>query len=190
MTRTTSSYITLELLSQMTREDRDFVVVDAKSGEDITHNVLTQIIMEEEQRGGESLLPVNFLRQLISLLWRSSCNRWCRNISQASMEAFRKNQQQFQEAMQGAFSGGPFAEIAKRNMEMLNAAASAFKAPGVRGAAPAKAEESSDDVAELKAQLAALSAKLDKLGELRRPSLTRLWISSRRSCILRQRPRS
>jgi polyhydroxyalkanoate synthesis repressor PhaR len=159
----TSSYITLELLSQMTREGRDFVVVDAKSGEDITHNVLTQIIMEEEQRGGESLLPVNFLRQLISL-YGDSMQSMVPQYLEASMEAFRKNQQQFQEAMQGAFSGGPFAEIAKRNMEMLNAAASAFKAPGVRGSAPAKPEESSDDVAELKAQLAALSAKLDKLG--------------------------
>jgi polyhydroxyalkanoate synthesis repressor PhaR len=124
----TSSYITLELLSQMTREGRDFVVVDAKSGEDITHNVLTQIIMEEEQRGGESLLPVNFLRQLISL-YGDSMQSMVPQYLEASMEAFRKNQLQFQEAMQGAFSGGPFAEIAKRNMEMLNAAASAFKAP-------------------------------------------------------------
>ncbi len=159
----TSSYITLELLSQMTREGRDFVVVDAKSGEDITHNVLTQIIMEEEQRGGESLLPVNFLRQLISL-YGDSMQSMVPQYLEASMEAFRKNQQQFQEAMQGAFSGGPFAEIAKRNMEMLNAAASAFKAPGVLKGAPAKPEAVADDVAELKAQLAALNAKIDKLG--------------------------
>src|SRR5687768_10259835 len=62
----TSSYITLELLSQMTREGREFVVVDAKTNEDITHNVLTQIIMEEESRG-KNMLPVNFLRQLISM---------------------------------------------------------------------------------------------------------------------------
>src|SRR3546814_20859025 len=62
----TSSYITLDLLSQMTREGREFVVVDAKTNEDITHNVLTQIIMEEEGRG-KNMLPVNFLRQLISM---------------------------------------------------------------------------------------------------------------------------
>lgn len=159
----TSSYITLELLSQMTREGRDFVVVDAKSGEDITHNVLTQIIMEEEQRG-ENLLPVSFLRQLISL-YGDSMQSMVPQYLEASMEAFRKNQQQFQEAMQGAFAGGPFAEIAKRNMEMLNAAANAFKAPGARpAAAPAKADAPADDVAELKAQLAALNAKIDKLG--------------------------
>ena len=159
----TSSYITLELLSQMTREGRDFVVVDAKSGEDITHSVLTQIIMEEEQRG-ENLLPVSFLRQLISL-YGDSMQSMVPQYLEASMEAFRKNQQQFQEAMQGAFAGGPFAEIAKRNMEMLNAAANAFKTPGApaRPAAPGKAE-GGDEVAELKAQLAALNAKIDKLG--------------------------
>ncbi|MBT2187665.1 polyhydroxyalkanoate synthesis repressor PhaR [Sphingobium nicotianae] len=158
----TSSYITLELLSQMTREGRDFVVVDAKSGEDITHNVLTQIIMEEEQRGGsESMLPVSFLRQLISL-YGDSMQSMVPQYLEASMDAFRKNQQQFQEAMQGAFAGGPFAEIAKRNMEMLNAAASAFKPPAP--AKPAPKSEGSDEVAELKAQLAALNAKIDKLG--------------------------
>jgi polyhydroxyalkanoate synthesis repressor PhaR len=159
----TSSYITLELLSQMTREGRDFVVVDAKSGEDITHNVLTQIIMEEEQRG-ENLLPVNFLRQLISL-YGDSMQSMVPQYLEASMEAFRKNQQQFQEAMQGAFAGGPFAEIAKRNMEMLNAAATAFKTGNPIAAAmgPKKDEKVADEVAELKAQLAALNAKIDKL---------------------------
>ena len=157
----TSSYITLELLSQMTREGRDFVVVDAKSGDDITHNVLTQIIMEEEQRG-ENMLPVSFLRQLISL-YGDSMQSMVPQYLEASMEAFRKNQQQFQEAMQGAFTGGPFAEIAKRNMEMLNAAAAAFK-PANGNKPASKTESAGDEVAELKAQLAALNAKIDKLG--------------------------
>lgn len=162
----TSSYITLDLLSQMTREGRDFVVVDAKTGEDITHNVLTQIIMEEEQRG-ENMLPVNFLRQLISL-YGNSMQSLVPQYLEASMDAFRKNQQQFQQAMEGAFAGGPFAEIAKRNMEMLNAAASAFK-PGSTPAAPSTGTESNavtqtaQEVAELKAQLAALNAKIEKL---------------------------
>jgi polyhydroxyalkanoate synthesis repressor PhaR len=120
----TSSYITLELLSQMTREGREFVVVDAKTDEDITHNVLTQIIMEEEQRG-KNMLPVNFLRQLISM-YGDSMQSMVPQYLESSMEAFRKNQEQFQQAMQGAFASGPFAEIAKRNMEMLEAAAHAF----------------------------------------------------------------
>lgn len=162
----TSSYITLELLSQMTREGREFTVVDAKTGEDITHSVLTQIIMEEEQRG-TNLLPVNFLRQLISL-YGNSMQSMVPQYLEASMEAFRKNQLQFQQAMEGAFTGGPFAEIAKRNMEMFNAAASAFKpgvAPGLGGAeaAPASSEQTAQEVAELKAQLAALNAKIEKL---------------------------
>lgn len=170
----TSSYITLDLLSQMTREGREFVVVDAKTGEDITHNVLTQIIMEEEQRG-KNMLPVNFLRQLIAM-YGDSMQSMVPQYLEASMDAFRKNQQQFQEAMKGAFGGGPLADIAKRNLQMFEAAASAFgngvpgmpNVPGVTPAAsastPVAAEESKDEeISDLKAQLAALNAKIDKL---------------------------
>lgn len=165
----TSSYITLDLLSQMTREGREFVVLDAKSNEDITHNVLTQIIMDEEQRG-KNMLPVNFLRQLISM-YGDSMQSMVPQYLEQSMEAFRKNQQQFQEAMQGAFAGGPLAEIAKRNMEMFEAATTAFKNKGLPGfeapvAAPAPSEGAAakdDEIAQLKAQLAALNAKIEKL---------------------------
>jgi len=164
----TSSYITLDLLSRMTREGREFVVVDAKTGEDITHNVLTQIIMEEEQRG-TNMLPVNFLRQLIAM-YGDSMQSMVPQYLESSMDAFRKNQQQFQEAMKGAFGGGPLAEMAKRNMQMFEAATSALKTgvPGMSGkgaaAEPAPSEGSKDDeIAELKAQLAALNAKIDKL---------------------------
>lgn len=167
----TSSYITLDLLSQITREGREFVVVDAKTGEDITHNVLTQIIMEEEQRG-KNMLPVNFLRQLIAM-YGDSMQSMVPQYLEASMDAFRKNQQQFQEAMKGAFGGGPLAEIAKRNMQMFEAAASAFGTgmpgmpgmPGMTAPAPATAADESkdDEIAQLKAQLAALNAKIDKL---------------------------
>ena len=158
----TSSYITLELLSQMTREGREFTVVDAKTDEDITHNVLTQIIMEEESRG-KNMLPVNFLRQLISK-YGDSMQSLVPQYLESSMEAFRKNQQQFQQAMQGAFTAGPFAEIAKRNMEMFEAATQAFK-PG-SAAAPAASKDDGDkddEIAQLKAQLASLNAKIDKL---------------------------
>ncbi|WP_311269794.1 polyhydroxyalkanoate synthesis repressor PhaR [Sphingobium sp. WCS2017Hpa-17] len=166
----TSSYITLDLLSQMTREGREFVVVDAKTGEDITHNVLTQIIMEEEQRG-KNMLPVNFLRQLIAM-YGDSMQSMVPQYLEASMDAFRKNQQQFQEAMKGAFGGGPLADIAKRNLQMFEAAASAFGngVPGMPGVTPpapptpAAAEGSKDEeISDLKAQLAALNAKIDKL---------------------------
>jgi polyhydroxyalkanoate synthesis repressor PhaR len=132
----TSSYITLDFLAQMTREHREFKVVDAKTEEDITHNILTQIIMEEENRG-QTMLPVGFLRELISL-YGDSMQSMVPQYLEASMEAFRTNQSQFRQAMQGAFAGGPFAELAKRNMDMLDAAAQAFKpkAGGKPGATP------------------------------------------------------
>ena len=164
-----SSYITLDHLAQMTRDGRDFKVIDAKTEEDITHNVLTQIIMEEENRG-QTMLPVSFLRQLISL-YGDSMQAVVPQYLEASMDAFRRNQNQFRSAMEGAFAGGPFAEMAKRNMDMMEAAATAFKPKGgasVPTAAPvstAPAGGKEDDIAQIKAQLANLQSKLDKLGE-------------------------
>ena len=158
-----SSYITLEHLAAMTREGRDFKVLDAKSGEDITHNVLTQIIMEEENRG-QTMLPVNFLRQLISM-YGNSMQALVPQYLEASMDAFRRNQEQFRDAMSGAFAGGPFEAIAKRNLEMFEAAASAF-APGAKAKKAPSAEPkvpASDELAELKAQMAKLQAQLEKL---------------------------
>ena len=161
----TSSYITLDHLAAMTREGRDFKVIDAKSEDDITHNVLTQIIMEEETRG-QTMLPVNFLRQLISL-YGDSMQSMVPQYLEASMDAFRRNQTQFRQAMEGAFAGGPFAEIAKRNMEMFEAAASAFKPPARGGAAPAPGAPPStppgNEVDALKAQLAAMQEQINKL---------------------------
>ena len=166
----TSSYITLDHLAAMTREGRDFKVIDAKTEEDITHNVLTQIIMEEENRG-QTMLPVNFLRQLISL-YGDSMQSMVPQYLEASMDAFRRNQTQFRQAMEGAFAGGPFAEIAKRNMEMFEAAASAFKLKaGAAGAGPATApapetkasQSASSEVEALKAQLAAMQEQINKL---------------------------
>lgn len=165
----TSSYITLDHLAAMTREGRDFKVIDAKSEEDITHNVLTQIIMEEEARG-QTLLPVNFLRQLIAL-YGDSMQAMVPGYLEASMESFRRNQEQFKTAVEGAFANSPFAEIAKRNMAMFEAAASAFK-PGQGGAMPvgpfqpesAPAPAADDEVATLRAEIAKLTEKVEKLG--------------------------
>lgn len=173
----TSSYITLEHLAAMTREGRDFKVVDAKTDEDITHNVLTQIIMEEESRG-QTMLPVNFLRQLISL-YGDSMQAMVPGYLEASMDSFRRNQEQFKSAVEGAFANSPFAEIAKRNIAMFEAAASAFQpggagnpaagaAPAAPAAAPASTEPSTSgggDVSALKAELARLQEKIEKLGK-------------------------
>ena len=154
----TSTYITLEHLAEMVRQKRDFKVIDAKSGDDITHNVLTQIIMDEEARG-KAMLPVNFLRQLIQL-YGDSMQAMIPGYLEASLEAFQRNQSQFRDAMAGAFTGGPFAEMAKRNMDMFTAAA---------GGGPAKPQAANEatpraDVADLKAQLAELQKKIDGLG--------------------------
>lgn len=163
----TSSYITLDHLALMTREGRDFKVIDAKTEEDITHNILTQIIMEEENRG-QTMLPVSFLRQLISL-YGDSMQAMVPQYLEASMEAFRRNQAQFRTAMEGAFTGGPFAALAKRNMEMFEAAASAFQPgqPGAKGEASGAAATSAetDDLSALKAQLSELQSKIEKLGK-------------------------
>ena len=161
----TSSYITLDHLAAMTREGRDFKVIDAKSEDDITHNVLTQIIMEEENRG-QTMLPVNFLRQLIAM-YGDSMQSMVPQYLEASMDAFRRNQSQFRAALEGAFAGGPFAELAKRNMEMFAVAASAFKPKGNSNHEPAAAgaEEAPRDaeLSALKAQLAGLQAQIERL---------------------------
>lgn len=160
----TSSYITLEHLAVMTREGRDFKVVDAKTDDDITHNVLTQIIMEEESRG-QTMLPVNFLRQLISM-YGDSMQAMVPGYLEASMEGFRRNQAQFKSAVEGAFAHSPFAEIAKRNMEMFEAATAAFKPPAAGGTASATGTTSKDEeIAALRAELASLQEKVNKLGE-------------------------
>src|SRR4029453_15499741 len=101
-----SSYITLDRLAAMIREGRDFEVVDAKTGEDITHQVLTQIIVDEESRGS-TMLPANFLRQLFGL-YGGQMQGAVPQYLEAAMEAFQKNQQ----AMAGAFGPNMFAEPA------------------------------------------------------------------------------
>ncbi len=157
----TSSYITLDHLAAMTREGRDFKVIDAKSEEDITHNVLTQIIMEEESRG-QTMLPVSFLRQLISM-YGDSMQAMVPGYLEASMDSFRRNQAQFKTAVEGAFANSPFAEIAKRNMAMFEAAANAFK-PGAPTNAAAPAAGGKDaEIASLRAELARLQEKVDRL---------------------------
>lgn len=151
----TSSYITLDHLATMTREGKMFKVVDAKSDEDITHTILTQIIMEEEARGA-TMLPANFLRHLISM-YGDSMQSMVPQYLEASMEAFHTHQNNFRTALQGAFAGGPMADLVKHNMEMFGVA-TASKSESEKQ----NASQSNDEVAELKAQLAALQAKVEK----------------------------
>lgn len=158
-----SSYITLDHLAAMTREGREFKVVDARSGEDITRGVLTQIIMEQEN-AGQTMLPVPFLRQLIAL-YGNSMQSMVPVYLEASMDALKKNQEQFREAMTGAFTGTPFEALAKQNMAMFEKAAEMF-APKPKEPEGSKTEAGSEnEVAKLKAEMAELQQKLEKLGQ-------------------------
>ena len=147
-----SSYITLDRLAQMVREGREFEVVDAKSGEDITRQVLTQIIVEEEARGA-TMLPISFLKQLIGL-YGNSMQTFVPQYLEAAMDAFQRNQS----AVKDAFGGNMFADLAKRNMAMFEDAAQAFS--GKRKPAD---KPTSSEVEQLRAELAELQAKVDRL---------------------------
>ena len=160
-----SSYITLDRLAEMVREGREFEVVDAKTGEDITRTVLTQIIVDEEARGS-TMLPVNFLKQLIGL-YGNSMQGMVPQYLEAAMDAFQRNQS----AMRDAFGGKVFADIAKRNMEMFEGASRAFgttpqKTPQKPKAKPAADKQPDEaELEQLRAELAALRDKVDRLSK-------------------------
>jgi polyhydroxyalkanoate synthesis repressor PhaR len=147
-----SSYITLDRLAEMVREGREFEVVDAKSGEDITRQVLTQIIVDEEARGS-TMLPINFLKQLIGL-YGNSMQTFVPQYLEAAMEAFQRNQS----AARDAFGGNMFADLAKRNMAIFEEASRTFS-----GKPKGEPKPASSVVEQMKAELAALQAKVDKL---------------------------
>ena len=157
-----SSYITLDDLSRMTREGLDFQVLDAKTGADITHQILTQIIMEEETHG-EQMLPISFLRQLISM-YGNSMQSLMPHYLEATMDNFRANQRKLQETWKTSLGPEGFAQLAESNMKMFQAAASAF-IPGAKPAAPPppKPAASSDDLDALREQMAEMQRKLDEL---------------------------
>ena len=157
-----SSYITLDDLSRMTREGIDFQVLDAKTGADITHQILTQIIMEEESHG-EQMLPISFLRQLISM-YGNSMQSLMPHYLEATMENFRNNQMKLQETWSASMNPEALAKLAERNMQMFQAAASAFM-PGAKPAEPppAKPAASGDDLDALREQMAEMQRKLDEL---------------------------
>ncbi len=161
-----SSYITLDDLSRMTRGGIDFQVLDAKTGADITHQILIQIIMEEEA-SGEQMLPISFLRQLISM-YGNSMQSLMPHYLEATMENFRNNQMKLQETWSASMNPEALAKLAERNMQMFQAAASAFM-PGAKPAPPpspppAAPAPSGDELDSLKAQMAAMQKKLDELG--------------------------
>lgn len=158
-----SSYITLDDLARMTRDGVEFQVLDAKTGADITHAILTQIIMEEETNG-EQMLPVSFLRQLISM-YGNSMQALMPHYLEATMDNFRANQSRLQDAFKTSMGTDAFTKLAETNVAMFQAAASAFmpKAPGTSAPPPAESD-SGDELAKLRAQMKAMQDQLDRLG--------------------------
>lgn len=173
----TSSYVTLEHLARLIREGKDFVVQDAKSGEDLTRSVLAQIIFEEENKG-TSMLPVNFLRQVIRF-YGDQMQSVLPAYLDMSMNSFAAQQEKFREQMRSMGGFTPmamFEEMARRNMAMFEQTMGMFQ-PGAARRRPAETAETADDVAEdageeanealnlLKEQMAAMQAQLDKLAK-------------------------
>jgi len=170
----TSTYVTLEDLSQMVRKGEDFVVYDAKSGEDITRSVLTQIIFEQENKEGQNLLPVTFLRQLIRF-YGDSLQALVPSYLEFSMENLAREQQKLREQMAQTF--GPTAfhvveEQVRANMAFFNEAMRMFspfqkrEAGHPEGNTDTKSDKRADagsDLESLKRQMADMQAKLDAL---------------------------
>ncbi|MEM7269999.1 MAG: polyhydroxyalkanoate synthesis repressor PhaR [Pseudomonadota bacterium] len=166
-----STYVTLEHLAEMVREGMDFVVRDAKTSEDITRSVLTQIIFEAEAKG-TSMLPTNFLRQIISL-YGDSLQSVVPGYLEASMATFAKNQEQMREQMTAMFGTNPAIEnleaMTRSNMEIFSKAISMFTPFAAAGGAAAKAKEEpaadnrAEELSSLKEQLAEMQSQLDKL---------------------------
>jgi len=140
----TSAYVTLDHLATMVKEKTDFVVYDAKTGDEITRSVLTQIIFEEESKGGQTLLPIPFLRQLISF-YGDSLQGVVPQYLEMSMTQFARNQEQMRRYMQNAFGFNPFQQfesMGKQNMAMFEKAMrmfNPFQQPGGPGTPPAAA---------------------------------------------------
>ncbi|NFV80769.1 polyhydroxyalkanoate synthesis repressor PhaR [Magnetospirillum aberrantis] len=164
----TSSYVTLDHLAQMVKEGTDFVVYDAKSGEDITRSVLTQIIVEEEGKNGQNLLPISFLRQIIGFYGDSLGGLVPRYLEHA-MSSFQRNEEQMRHYMQNALDGlfpfNSFEEMSKQNMAFFESAMKMFAPfypPGTEGGAGGMIspfEEMQARINQLQSQLAELTKK-------------------------------
>jgi polyhydroxyalkanoate synthesis repressor PhaR len=171
----TSAYVTLESLSEMVREGIDFTVLDAKTGEDITRSVLTQIIFEQESRGGEHLLPVQFLRKLIRF-YGHQMQAFVPSYLEMSMESFSKSQEQWRENLSKAWGGkhpmGMFEDQARQNMALFEQALKMW-APFAPGPKPRMETETpaggGDALNDMKRQLEAMQKQLDQISGGRKP---------------------
>jgi polyhydroxyalkanoate synthesis repressor PhaR len=172
----TSTYVTLDDLAGMVKGGEDFVVFDAKTGDDITRSVLTQIIFEQEGKGGQNLLPIAFLRQLIRF-YGDSMQSLVPSYLEHSIQTLTQNQQKFRDQIASSFGNNPFGSAAfnmmdeqvQKNMTMFRDALkmfSPFQVPGEgeqgQPSAPPQPEPNTD-IGELKRQLSEVQKRLDKL---------------------------
>jgi polyhydroxyalkanoate synthesis repressor PhaR len=174
----TSTYVTLEDLAGMVKAGEDFVVYDAKSNEDITRSVLTQIIFEQENKEGtQNLLPINFLRQLIRF-YGDSMQMLVPRYLEVSIDSLTKEQSKFREQISQAFGMGGFGGMedhVRRNMEMFERTFAMFapfaRQGGQTGASAPEADKeksssgSGDDINDLKRQMEEMQKRLDRLGD-------------------------
>jgi polyhydroxyalkanoate synthesis repressor PhaR len=171
----TSTYVTLEDLASMVKEGEDFLVFDAKTGDDITRSVLAQIIFEQENKAGQNLLPTTFLRQLIRF-YGDSMQMVVPKYLEQSIDTLTREQEKFRKQMTNTFSGTPFApleEHVRRNMEMFERTFAMFKpfaGPARNGAetqAPPSADEPTDhgDIDELKRQMREMQERLERMSK-------------------------
>src|SRR5271169_4828492 len=167
----TSSYVTLDDLAKLIKEGGDFVAHDAKTGEDITRSVLTQIIVEQEQKG-QNLLPISFLRQLIGF-YGDSMQFLVPGYLEQAMGAFGRNQEQMRKSLQatfGIFPFGQFEEMGKQNMALFQRALDMLAPYGHEEKPPSpdtgasRAKDEDPRLKRLEAQINALTQQLKALG--------------------------
>jgi polyhydroxyalkanoate synthesis repressor PhaR len=172
----TSTYVTLEDLATMVKNGEDFLVYDAKTGDDITRQVLAQIIFEQENKAGQNLLPTTFLRQLIRF-YGDSMQMLVPRFLEQSIDTLTREQEKFRTQMTQAFGGigafGPLEEQVRRNMEMFERTFSMFKpftAPR-RSETPAsekpaeEAAKTADEMESLRRQMREMQEKLDRMSK-------------------------
>ncbi len=171
-----STYVTLEDLAGMVKNGEDFIVYDAKSGEEITRSVLTQIIFEQENKGGQNLLPITFLRQLIRF-YGDSMQMLVPRYLEVSIESLTREQEKFRQQLSQAFGVGPFGALedqVRRNMEMFERAFAMFAPFARRESQTAEAEKAAaaaapaaggGEIDDLKRQLDDVQKRLDRLTE-------------------------
>lgn len=170
----TSTYVTLDDLAQMVKKGEDFAVQDAKTGEDITHSVLTQIIFEQESKTGNTLLPISFLRQLITY-YGDQMQAVIPSYLEHSMHAFTEQQSQFRDQFAKTFGDTPLGknllpplqlveEQVRRNTELFQQAMNMFSPFGLAGQQPKEAKKAdASDIEDLKEQLKSLQEKIEKM---------------------------